>query len=346
MSKSDKVRSRNNKSKGSGSLNPFEQQVQKSKFSVLGRREKSNKGTPGASKKKAQDLRKNTIGVDLRNVNKKNKFRDNRISAKDADFDLNALARYASLRKKVQNKQANRRTAVSKFHLNDDSDEDSDDNGGDSSDDEILKSKGQALTDIRHHILQGQIEEAAEGEEVSTQRQMNELNFGGGGNKRGGPDDLFTKRTMTREEAINDMIKQSKILKVQRQEETANLLEDIAEVDSQWAEIEKSLNILDKDTTLTKWQKAEVGKDKEHDDWCSLVDNLKGSKSAKADKSVSRKTEQQLANEKKKLAAKLEMEKLYEQPDDERAGEQENWPGLGSGVSLSTCKKRVNNLYV
>ena len=334
MPKSDKIRSRNKPSKKS--LNPFEHQIQKSKFKVLNRREKSNKGTPGASTKKAELLRKNTIGVDLKNLNKSNKFFDNRITAKDGDFDASAIKRIASLRKKVQGAQLNRRNKASKFHLNDDSDDDSDGNNGDSSDDdELLTSKGRPLENIKHHILNGELEAASrdQNENLSSARQMNELNFGGGTNRNSA---LLTPK-MTREEAINDMIKQSKIQKFQKQQEHSELLETIAEVDSQWLEIEKNSKIINEKTTMGKYEKADYGKDKGHDDWCALVDSLKHAKKVTADKSISKKTEMQLLNEKKKLERKREMELIYEQPEDERVDEKENW-GLGE-VRQKNSKK-------
>merc|ERR1712226_1699872 len=81
MSKSDKVR--NSRQKSQKTNNPFEQKHQNTKFNVLNRRQKHSKGTPGATKKKAFEHRKNTIGIDLKNLNKSNKFLDNRITAKD-----------------------------------------------------------------------------------------------------------------------------------------------------------------------------------------------------------------------------------------------------------------------
>ena len=58
--KADKVRARNQKKGAAKSLNPFEQQHSKNKFVVLGRKEKNSKGTPGASRNKADKQRKAT----------------------------------------------------------------------------------------------------------------------------------------------------------------------------------------------------------------------------------------------------------------------------------------------
>merc|ERR1712157_540778 len=189
-SKSDLVRSRNsNNSKNAfqnqanlnsaKSLNPFEHQVQKSKFSVLNRREKSNQGTPGFSNKKSFQQRQKTLGVDLNNLNKSNKFYDHRIIAKDGEEgSLENLKRYAILKKKVVKK--GRKGNLSKFALNDSSDEsgnESDDSLGD-----ILTNKGRPLEDIQTHIFKGQFEQEDSLEMMSSQRAMQEFNFGGGAN--------------------------------------------------------------------------------------------------------------------------------------------------------------------
>merc|ERR1712168_253779 len=187
MSKSDKIRKRNNNSK-TKTLNPFEQKSNKTKFKVLNRREKSNKGTPGLTRKKAEEYRKQTIGLDLKNFNKTNKFYDHRISNKDGDFESTGVKRFASLKKKVKNAKFTNKN--SKFSLQSSSEGESNSD----SDDDILTHNSKPLSNIKEHFI------TSNDDEITSQRKMQQLNFGGGAK---GPEE-FLKYKQSREEAKNE----------------------------------------------------------------------------------------------------------------------------------------------
>lgn len=59
-------------------LNPFEMQVRRDKFKVLNRKSTHNVGNPLASRQKAFDRRKETIGAEYKVKNKSNVFIDRR----------------------------------------------------------------------------------------------------------------------------------------------------------------------------------------------------------------------------------------------------------------------------
>merc|ERR1712157_202 len=67
-----------------------------------------------------------------------------------------------------------------------------------------------------------------------------------------------------------------------------------------------------------KYERADMYRDQDHDDWLKLVDDLSYDKKALPDKENSVKVERKLEEQRKKEAAKKEMELLFERPEDER----------------------------
>merc|ERR1712157_293449 len=125
-----------------------------------------------------------------------------------------------------------RKGNLSKFALNDSSDEsgnESDDSFGD-----ILTNKGRPLEDIQTHIFKGQFEQEDSLEMMSSQRAMQEYNFGGGANNN------KENRKMTKEEALTNMIKQSKIDRYEKQKEAAELMNITEKADAKFLEIRQT----------------------------------------------------------------------------------------------------------
>lgn len=87
-------------------LNPFEVKINKSKFEVLGRPTKHEKGLPGVSRAKALQKRKNTLLLEHKNKFKSNKMVDKRLGEKNPTLSVEGKMelRYLAEKIKGQNK--------------------------------------------------------------------------------------------------------------------------------------------------------------------------------------------------------------------------------------------------
>jgi nucleolar protein 14 len=68
--------------------NPFEQRFSKQKHDVLGRNQKGLQGRPGQVRARAEEIRKNTIGIELKTRNRENLVIDKRIGENDATLSV------------------------------------------------------------------------------------------------------------------------------------------------------------------------------------------------------------------------------------------------------------------
>jgi len=308
--KADKVRARNQKKGAAKSLNPFEQQHSKNKFVVLGRKEKNSKGTPGASRNKADKQRKATIGVDLKNINKSNKFYDRRITNKGQDtVDVSNIKKYATLRKQVTKHR-------SKFHL----DSSEDEQEGDSDDEGFLTHKGQNLSDIKSHYVPSSTEQGDIMDEVdaSTQRRMAEANFGGGSHQ------TFLQAKQSREDAMSEMVRQTYMKKFARQDANEENMEKTAELDKKFKELQKMMQKTPTEYFMNKDEKRDLytKQDPGFDDWYQAADNMKYEKRVQPDKDVKHGRHAVEAAKKEQNIKNIEnREVMFEQPEDERTGE-------------------------
>ena len=303
--KADKVRSRNQRKNSQKSSNPFEQQHNKSKFSVLGRKEKNNKGTPGASRNKAEKQRKATIGVDLKNINKSNKFYDRRITSKTDDL--------TSLKKFIVHKKAVTKHK-SKFHL----DSSEDENDAESDDEGFLTHKGQNLSDIKNHYVPSTQDDILDEIDASTQRRMAESNFGGGA--------LGLNVKQTREDAMNEMIRQNYLKKFQRQDQNEENMEKTAELDEKFMALMKEMRKDDKKHFLNKDEKKDLysKEDPGFDDWYQEADNMKYEKRVQPDKDVKlNKSAMEEVKKERAIKEAEDRELIFEKPEDEREKKKE-----------------------
>ncbi|KAL5284101.1 NOP14 family protein [Megaselia abdita] len=169
-----KKSSQNKFSAGPKKQNPFEVHVNREKFEILGRKSNHSRGLPGASRAKAFNRRKDTLGQEFLLKDKANKFIDRRITGNDESA---AMARFTS--EKMLQFTSQRKD---RFNLNDD---------------EILTHKGQTLADIE------QFHNEASDDDLENDEELNEnfteaAHFGGGG------------EDMDRKSAIDEMIAEAK----------------------------------------------------------------------------------------------------------------------------------------
>lgn len=83
-------------------LNPFEVKVNKSKFEVLGRPTKHEKGLPGVSRAKALQKRKNTLLLEHKNKFKSNKMVDKRLGEKNPTLSVEGKMEMRFLAEKIK----------------------------------------------------------------------------------------------------------------------------------------------------------------------------------------------------------------------------------------------------
>lgn len=125
---SDNISTRKSISK-SKAINPFEVQINKEHFPVIGKISKNDKGLPGVSRAKAIAKRKATIGVEYLNRHKNNQFKDKRLMGGDEmSHEDVAIAKFTAER---INQYQSKKNSI--FNLNDD---------------EVLTHKGQTLEEI------------------------------------------------------------------------------------------------------------------------------------------------------------------------------------------------------
>lgn len=125
------------------SKNPFEVQVNREKFQVLGRISRDGKGRPGNSRSKAVKKRKDTLGKEYLTKHKTNEFRDKRIGGRDLNEDIQT-ARFTA--EKISQYQSRKRSL---FNLNDD---------------EVLTHKGQTLEEIeKFDLVESDVDSEEEG---------------------------------------------------------------------------------------------------------------------------------------------------------------------------------------
>ena len=91
---SDKLYDKKSTKAGKAKVNPFEMKMNKEKFMVINREQNHERGRPQVSRAKANEKRKETLGVEFNLQHKSNVFRDNRRSAgpkvqKESIYNLN-----------------------------------------------------------------------------------------------------------------------------------------------------------------------------------------------------------------------------------------------------------------
>ncbi|KPJ10008.1 hypothetical protein RR48_03796 [Papilio machaon] len=284
--KADKVHMKNKTEANKKKLNPFEVHINREKLKVLGKKSKHDRGLPGVSRAKAIQKRKETLGVEMKVMNKTNAFIDRRIGEKNSQLSAEdrMIARFAAERAKQHSKK-------NIYNL---------------ADDEILTHRGQTLEQI---------------EKFDDPRSDDEDEEGG--KRFGGLDDEFVSdghfgggilsKTDTQDGAkshkdlIEQLIVESKKRKAEKQKEKEQTLDLTEKLDSEWkdlqpvvfkkARVEESLI----DKLLSKADKGQ--------DYDKMMRELKFEKRGTPSDGL-KSTEKQEAEERKKLE---ELERQREQ---------------------------------
>lgn len=209
-----KKSSQNKFSGGPKKQNPFEVHVSREKFEILGRKSSHSRGLPGASRAKAFNRRKETLGQEFLLKDKANKFVDRRITGKD---DGAAMARFTS--EKMLQFTSQRKD---RFNLNDD---------------EILTHKGQTLAEIEQFHNEASDDE---GDEELNENFTEAAHFGGG-------DD-----SMDRKAAIDEMIAETKRKKAEAAKDKEEVYKLTDNLDAQYKLMHKLMGKLTKNDDEVK----------------------------------------------------------------------------------------------
>jgi len=182
-------------------INPFEVKMNKVKHTVVNKRvQKWEKGTPGVSRSKALNKRKDTLLREVHHMKKANTFHDKRIGENDSNLtaDERMVQRFAIERKK----QASR----GDFSLKDD-------------EEEVLTHYGQSLAENLQDTVGSDSEDEDDRRPKTAQYQ-----FGG----------FSQDNELSWKDKMNEMIAESKKHKYERQAEKEKTLEATNELNTIW----------------------------------------------------------------------------------------------------------------
>lgn len=220
-------------------INPFELHVNKTKFTVLGKQLKHDKGMPGISRTKSIFKRKQTLGQEYLQKNKTNKFIDKRIGNKNMTSAQISNARYIADRYHQFDKKTD------KFNLNDD---------------EILTHRGHTLNEIEqfHDLSDDQNDD--DGDDIGeSDEELGKLNaqyierahFGGGEKNVDGENrSKFSKNNANpkdlRKLAISELIVERDRRKMEMDKEKAEVSELTEKLDANYKSFIPIMNKLEK----------------------------------------------------------------------------------------------------
>ncbi|XP_059045524.1 nucleolar protein 14 homolog [Achroia grisella] len=198
-------------------LNPFEVHINREKLKVLGKKSKHDKGLPGVSRAKAIKKRKETLGTEMRLMNKTNTFIDRRIGEKNNELSTEdrMVARFAAERARQHSKK-------SIYNL---------------ADDEILTHRGQTLEQIE------KFDDPRSSDDENEERGkfggldddfVSEGHFGGG---------ILSKTdskdgAKSHKDLIEQLIAESKKRKAEKQKEKEQTLDLTEKLDSEWKDLQ------------------------------------------------------------------------------------------------------------
>ncbi|CAK1594754.1 unnamed protein product [Parnassius mnemosyne] len=283
----DKVHMKKKSEANKKKLNPFEVHINREKLKVLGKKSKHDRGLPGVSRAKAVQKRKETLGVEMKVMNKTNAFIDRRIGEKNNQLSAEdrMIARFAAERAKQHSKK-------SIYNL---------------ADDEILTHRGQTLEQI---------------EKFDDPRSDEEDDDGG--KKFGGLDDDFVAEghfgggilsktdaqdgAKSHKDLIEQLIAESKKRKAEKQKEKEQTLDLTEKLDSEWKDLQpvvfKKARVEEESLIDKLLSKAEKGQD-----YDKMMRELRFEKRGTPSDGL-KSAEKQEAEERKKLE---ELEKLRQQ---------------------------------
>ncbi|XP_069362933.1 nucleolar protein 14 homolog [Maniola hyperantus] len=238
----DKVQNKKKANASKKTLNPFEVHINREKLKVLGKKSKHDRGLPGVSRAKAIQKRKETLGTEMKVMNKTNSFIDRRIGEKNNQISTEdrMVARFAAERAKQHGKK-------SIYNL---------------ADDEILTHRGQTLEQIEKFDDPRSSDD--EGEEKRFGGLGNDFvsegHFGGGVLSKSESKD----GAKSHKDLIEQLIAESKKRKAEKQKEKEHTLDLTEKLDSEWKDLqpvvfkcqkEKEESLIDK--LLSKEEKGQ-----------------------------------------------------------------------------------------
>lgn len=212
----DKVHSKRKAEINKKKINPFEVHVNREKIKVLGKKSKHDKGLPGVSRAKAVQKRKETLGTEMKLMNKTNTFIDRRIGEKNNQLSAEdkMIARFAAERVKQHNKK-------SIYNL---------------ADDEILTHRGQTLEQIEKFDDPRSDDEDEEGKAYGGLDYdfVAEGHFGGGMLSKTDSKD----GAKSHKDLIEQLIAESKKRKAEKQKDKEQTLDLTEKLDSEWKDLQ------------------------------------------------------------------------------------------------------------
>ncbi|CAK1540910.1 unnamed protein product [Leptosia nina] len=196
-------------------LNPFEVHINREKLKVLGKKSKHDRGLPGVSRAKAVQKRKETLGTEMKLLNKTNTFIDRRIGEKSNNISTEdrMIARFAAERAKQHSKK-------SIYNL---------------ADDEILTHRGQTLEQIeKFDDPRSEDEDEDKPFGGLDDNFVSEGHFGGG---------ILSKTeskdgAKSHKDLIEQLIAESKKRKAEKQKEKEQTLDLTEKLDSEWKDLQ------------------------------------------------------------------------------------------------------------
>ncbi|XP_054265030.1 nucleolar protein 14 isoform X1 [Macrosteles quadrilineatus] len=222
---------RNNK-RMSKKWNPFEVHTNRSKHHILGRMLKHDRGLPGISKSKALTKRKSTLLKEYQIGLKNNKFIDRRIGERNERMtdDDRIMARFAVVRERLFKKKA-------VFNL---------------SDTEVLTHRGQTLNEIeRFEDARSDDDEDQEGNNNNGTLEgkfVEGAHFGGG---------IFRKINQDRESLIDELIRESRKRRVERQQSKEDTMIATEELNKEWDSLGMIVNLAKDSESVIKTQRKD-----------------------------------------------------------------------------------------
>ncbi|XP_075986693.1 nucleolar protein 14 homolog l(3)07882 [Anticarsia gemmatalis] len=213
----DKVHNKRKTDVHKKKLNPFEVHINREKLKVLGKKSKHDRGLPGVSRAKAIQKRKETLGTEMKLMNKTNAFIDRRIGEKDTQLSAEdrMIARFAAERQKQHNKK-------NIYNL---------------AEDEILTHRGQTLEQIeKFDDPRSDDEEDEDGRKFGGLGDdfVSEGHFGGGMLSKTDSKD----GAKSHKDLIEQLIAESKKRKAEKQKEKEQTLDLTEKLDSEWKDLQ------------------------------------------------------------------------------------------------------------
>ncbi|KAI6202695.1 VWFA domain-containing protein [Aphelenchoides besseyi] len=233
--------------------NPFDLKYTKQKRDVVGTARYTN-GNPMGTRKKAHEIRKNTIGKELKLLGKQNRIKDRRLGQNNPTLssDDKSMMRFIAQRKNLVSKKKE------KFLLSDEQEEDT-------------------LDHLVDHLTEAEKFQRGVGHEQNEEDDLDpdllaQTSFGGGSLESTRTDEQGRK--LTRKEMLDQIISNSKQQKALRQRDRKLQLDQWQKLDEQFTELRGAGEL--------KFGRSEEKTNEEDDDYMALYQQLEFDKKAPA----------------------------------------------------------------